>query len=188
MWRKSPTLHRIYGGIFRPWRIYPHSAPDKQAYRSSSGVCAADSMSKRSSSHFSFCSVREVQRRCTSLTEAYRSGHNEAVLKTVWGQPHGGSNPSASANKKGTFVYQKFLFLFIQAAGLAYHHDAVVDIISPCGAVSHHALACIYLRLDDIQPYGLMIYRNKLRMIYKACALILVRLCDIINSSINKNL
>ena len=32
---------------------------------------------------------------------------------------------------------------FIQAAGLAYHHDAVVDIISPLGAVSHHAPACI---------------------------------------------
>jgi len=29
-----------------------------------------------------------------------------------------------------------------------------------------------YLRLDDIQPYGLMIYRNKLRMICKAYALI----------------
>ena len=41
---------------------------------------------------------------------------------------------------------------------------SVVHIISPCGAVSHHALACIYLRLDDIQPYGLMIYRNKLRI------------------------
>ena len=32
-------------------------------------------------------------------------------------------------------------------------------LISPFGAVS-------LLRLDDIQPYGLMIYRNKLRMIY----------------------
>ena len=30
-------------------------------------------------------------------TEAYRSGHNEAVLKTVWVKAHGGSNPSASA-------------------------------------------------------------------------------------------
>ena len=56
------------------------------------------------------------------------------------------------------------LFLFIQAAGLAYHHDAVVDIISPCGAVSHHAPACILPRLDDIQTFGLMICRNKLRM------------------------
>ena len=33
-----------------------------------------------------------------------------------------------------------------------------------------------YLRLDDIQHFVLMIYRNKLRMIYKACALIKVRL------------
>ena len=31
--------------------------------------------------------------------EAYRSGHNEAVLKTVWVQAHGGSNPSASARQ-----------------------------------------------------------------------------------------
>ena len=30
-------------------------------------------------------------------TERYRSGHNEAVLKTVWGQPHKGSNPFLSA-------------------------------------------------------------------------------------------
>ena len=34
--------------------------------------------------------------------EAYRSGHNEAVLKTVWVQAHGGSNPSASAKANGT--------------------------------------------------------------------------------------
>ena len=30
-------------------------------------------------------------------SERYRSGHNEAVLKTVWGQPHKGSNPFLSA-------------------------------------------------------------------------------------------
>ena len=41
-------------------------------------------------------------------------------------------------------------------------------IISPFGAVSHHAPACIFLRLDEIQHFVLMIYRNKLRMIYKA--------------------
>lgn len=29
--------------------------------------------------------------------EAYRSGHNEAVLKTVWEKSHRGSNPFASA-------------------------------------------------------------------------------------------
>jgi hypothetical protein len=33
----------------------------------------------------------------------------------------------------------------------------VVHIISPFGAVSHHALACIYLRLDDIQHFVLVI-------------------------------
>ena len=31
--------------------------------------------------------------------EEYRSGYNEAVLKTVWVKAHGGSNPSSSATK-----------------------------------------------------------------------------------------
>ena len=35
--------------------------------------------------------------RGASLMQAYRSGHNEAVLKTVWVKAHGGSNPSACA-------------------------------------------------------------------------------------------
>ncbi len=29
--------------------------------------------------------------------EGYRSGHNEAVLKTVWAKAHKGSNPFPSA-------------------------------------------------------------------------------------------
>ncbi len=33
--------------------------------------------------------------------ERYRSGHNEAVLKTVWGKPHMGSNPILSATLRG---------------------------------------------------------------------------------------
>ena len=33
-------------------------------------------------------------------TEVYRSGHNEAVLKTVWVHAHGGSNPSTSAKQQ----------------------------------------------------------------------------------------
>ena len=38
--------------------------------------------------------------------QEYRSGHNEAVLKTVWVQAHGGSNPSSCANEhpKGCFL------------------------------------------------------------------------------------
>ena len=35
---------------------------------------------------------------------------------------------------------------------------SAVHIISPFGAVSHHALACILLRLDDIQHFVLVIY------------------------------
>ena len=51
----------------------------------------------------------------------------------------------------------------------AYHRaQRAVHIISPLGAVSYHAPACILLRLADIQHCVLMIYRNKLRMIYKA--------------------
>lgn len=36
----------------------------------------------------------------TKFTEAYRSGHNGAVLKTVKVQAYGGSSPSASAKSK----------------------------------------------------------------------------------------
>ena len=42
--------------------------------------------------------VRYNYRNNLIFTESYRSGHNEAVLKTVWVQAHGGSNPSLSAN------------------------------------------------------------------------------------------
>ena len=47
--------------------------------------------------------------------ERYRSGHNEAVLKTVWGQPHGGSNPSASAKNQGTTNRGVLVFLSEEA-------------------------------------------------------------------------
>ena len=36
---------------------------------------------------------------CIISTERYRSGHNEAVLKTVWVHAHVGSNPTPSATK-----------------------------------------------------------------------------------------
>ena len=59
--------------------------------------------------------------------------------------------------QKRNFCLPKVPSLFIQAAGLVYHPDAVVYIISPFGAVSHHAPACIFLRLDDIQHFVLII-------------------------------
>ena len=40
-------------------------------------------------------------------TEVYRSGHNEAVLKTVGAKARGGSNPSASA-------ITEYLLIFIR--------------------------------------------------------------------------
>ena len=48
--------------------------------------------------------------RSDALAEAYRSGHNEAVLKTVWVQAHGGSNPSASAIAERTGSARPFCY------------------------------------------------------------------------------
>ncbi len=81
----------------------------------------------------------------------------------------GGPNPPSPTNKKRTFVYQKFSFCLSKPqAWYIIAAQRAVYIISPCVAVSHHALACIFLRLDDIHGFAVMIYRNKLRMIYKA--------------------
>ena len=41
------------------------------------------------------CADSDEQRK--QNTERYRSGHNEAALKTVWVQAHVGSNPTLSA-------------------------------------------------------------------------------------------
>jgi len=66
--------------------------------------------------------------------------------------------------KRSNFCLPKVTSFFIQAAGLAYHHRA------KCGAyhqgrqaalVSHHATACITLRLDEMQCCALMIYRRQ---------------------------
>ena len=44
--------------------------------------------------------LRKYDARCCIIfTEGYRSGHNEAVLKTVWAHAHKGSNPFPSATK-----------------------------------------------------------------------------------------
>ena len=42
--------------------------------------------------------------------QAYRSGHNEAVLKTVWVKAHGGSNPSACAKNMGSPIWSSHIF------------------------------------------------------------------------------
>ena len=109
--------------------------------------------------------IFQTQSRHTVLREkGVEMGEKASKIKTLrifrvtpkpWGA---GSNPPAPANKKGTFVYQKFLFRLSKPQAwhiIAAQHAA--HIISPFGAVSHHALACIYLRLDDIQHFVLMI-------------------------------
>ena len=42
-------------------------------------------------------------------------------LKIRWWQHRVGSSPTTGTTKEVTFVYQKLLLFFIQAAGLAYH-------------------------------------------------------------------
>ena len=48
--------------------------------------------------------------------QEYRSGHNEAVLKTVWVKAHGGSNPSACATNKKT----DFCSVFFVCTGITF--------------------------------------------------------------------
>ena len=77
-----------------------------------------------------------------------------------------------STDKCSVFVYPS------RRLGISSPHDVrCISSRAHCALVSHHATACIYLRLDDIQPYGLMIYRNKLRMIYTPYGVIWMRDC-----------
>ena len=50
------------------------------------------------------------------VLEGYRSGHNGAVLKTVRGKLHAGSNPAPSATKETTFVYRTNVVYFNEVA------------------------------------------------------------------------
>jgi len=54
----------------------------------------------------------------------------------------------------------------IQSEGLVCNHDAVVYVIAV--GVWHHALACIFLRIDDIHHCVMIPYHNKLWIPYKA--------------------
>ena len=76
-----------------------------------------------------------------------------------------GSSPSAPAKKEVTFVYQKLLLFLSIAKAMAYHH-ALACISSQQAYIINRRL--YRFRNDDIQHSVLMIYRNKLRMIYKA--------------------
>ena len=65
--------------------------------------------------------LREKPRTAKPNTQGYRSGHNEAVLKTVWRQRHVGSNPTPCA-KKSSFVRMRIFYL------LPFHFSLAVSI------------------------------------------------------------
>ena len=46
--------------------------------------------------------------------QEYRSGHNEAVLKTVWVKAHGGSNPSSCAKEIGADGFRSYFFMYTE--------------------------------------------------------------------------
>ena len=80
--------------------------------------------------------------------------------------------PCHSDQKMTVILIQNCSHFFIQTAGLVYHHR------TKCGGYhqplwgwisSRHSRAYPFLRFDDIQCSALMIYRNKLRMIYTFC-------------------
>ena len=51
--------------------------------------------------HGNICTMKSAENRAfTTYMERYRSGHNEAVLKTVCPQGRVGSNPTLSARRK----------------------------------------------------------------------------------------
>ena len=77
----------------------------------------------------------------------------------------GMKNPTPATKKEAAFVYQKLLLFLSIAKAMAYHH-ALACISSPQAYIINRRL--YRFRNDDIQTFGLMIYRNKLRMIYKA--------------------
>ena len=80
-------------------------------------------------------------------TEMYSRGRRGAPAKGVGrDNRRESSNLSISANKNRTFVYRQ-MFCFCLSKPQEWYIIAArsaVHIISPCGAVSHHAPACIF--------------------------------------------
>ncbi len=55
----------------------------------------------------------------STFEERYRSGHNEAVLKTVCPQGRVGSNPTLSAGQTKVFLFILYRFTDVQASVLS---------------------------------------------------------------------
>ena len=78
--------------------------------------------------------------------QRYRSGHNEAVLKTVWVHARVGSNPTLCAKKEATLVAS----FFIQAAGLVYHHTLVCISSPQAYIITEGAFSCGLMRYNTL--------------------------------------
>ena len=75
------------------------------------------------------CSISRVEFRVEQTkfhTEGYRSGHNGAVLKTVWAQAHRRSNrlPSAKISAASLYVGSFLMFLRILLNTLKHWQQA----------------------------------------------------------------
>ena len=71
-------------------------------------------------------------------------------------------------------VQLRFFFIDCDSNGISSRFSVYI-----IAAGAYHQPQVVYFRNDDIQNSVLMIYRNKLRMIYKANALILDSACRI---------
>ena len=89
-----------------------------------------------------------------------------------------GSNPSTAAKKERSICF--VLFLSNPKDWYGINAPRALYGIRRKATAWHHAIACIFLRLDDIQCFALMICRNKLRMIYTPHGVIGIRMTPII--------
>ena len=125
---------------------------DRQAQRACLSFLAKQNWANRSHSFFR----RKNDRICAEMKQ-----QSFATLRRKFGFRF----PSSPPTKTEHLSTDKCSVLFIQAAGLAYHRHTKCGVYHQgrlTALVSHHAIACIFLRLDDIQHFVLMIC-NSLR-------------------------
>ena len=97
--------------------------------------------------------------------------------------------PSSPPTKRELLSTKSSLFVYpSRRLGISSPREVRCISSAPAGLYLITRQRAFCLRLDDIQHFVLMIYRNRLRMICKAHALIYLRKCDIINSPKIRNL